>query len=143
MSLVKSPVVTPEKLVANQADGHQSHGPVTPEGLDRARAARLRHGYYSKAPGAELRVLLREEIKRFDQEHIRRREETEEEMTPAFRDSMLIPKHPQASLLVRLGDSDLRQLRFITDLLMKLQGRGRKAGRLKSESAKNSDSPTM
>jgi hypothetical protein len=29
MSLVKSPIVTPEKLAANQANGRESHGPAT------------------------------------------------------------------------------------------------------------------
>jgi hypothetical protein len=56
-SLVKSPVVTPEKLAANQANGKQSHGPATEAGIERIRAANTRHGFYSKAPGAEMRAL--------------------------------------------------------------------------------------
>jgi hypothetical protein len=45
---------------------------------------------------------------------------------PPFRDSMLAPKHPQAALLVRLGASDLRQLRFVSALLMRLKAEGRR-----------------
>jgi hypothetical protein len=57
MSLVKSPELTPEKLAANQANGRQSQGPATPKGVERIRAANTRHGYYSKAPGAEMHLL--------------------------------------------------------------------------------------
>ena len=57
MSLVKGAVLTPEKLAANQANARQSHGPATPEGVERMRAANTRHGYYSQAPGAEMHVL--------------------------------------------------------------------------------------
>ena len=66
MSLVKSPELTPEKLAANQANGRQSQGPATPEGVERMRAANTRHGYYSKAPGAEMH-LLGEDKKEFEQ----------------------------------------------------------------------------
>jgi hypothetical protein len=55
--LVKSPVVAPEKLAANQANGKQSHGPATEAGIERIGAANTRHGFYSKAPGAEKRAL--------------------------------------------------------------------------------------
>jgi hypothetical protein len=90
---------------------------------------------------AELRLLLREEIKRMDEDHEQRRAELEE-ITPAFRDSLLVPKQPQAALLVRLRDSDLRQLRFVTDLLMKLKGRGNKpAG--DAEPPKSAEYPTI
>lgn len=41
-----------------------------------------------------------DEIKRFDEDYERSRAELEEELSPAFRDSMLVPKHPQASLPV-------------------------------------------
>ena len=66
MSLVKSPELTPEKLAANQVNGRQSQGPATPEGVERIRAANTRHGYYSKAPGAEMH-LLGEDKKEFEQ----------------------------------------------------------------------------
>jgi hypothetical protein len=55
--LTKPPTITPEKLAANQANGQQSHGPATQEGIDRIRAANTRHGFYSKAPGTEMRAL--------------------------------------------------------------------------------------
>ena len=59
MSLVKPPEMTPAKIAANQANGRQSQGPATPEGVERIRAANTRHGYYSKskAPGAEMHLL--------------------------------------------------------------------------------------
>jgi hypothetical protein len=57
MSLVKSPEPTPEKLAANQANARQSQGPATPEGVERIRAANTRHGFYSKARGAEMHLL--------------------------------------------------------------------------------------
>jgi len=56
-SLVKSPSMTPEKLAANQANGHLSHGPATPEGLDRCHDSAVRHGFYSKRSGEALRAL--------------------------------------------------------------------------------------
>jgi hypothetical protein len=283
MPLVKPPTITPEKLAANQANGKQSHGPATQEGIERIRAANTRHGFYSRAlsaemralgedpeqyeslynslladwrpeneyqtslvrrmarlmwrlerfdriqeslmvyqlealdhdvardlreltanhervaprlralmlaldankfqangdmieglreiygelpqgtgfeilsravrllpagtvfPGeaaahaaslgltiasgsdrdvlrAELRILLREEIKAREAAFALRRAELAE-MTPAFRDTMLIPKHPKMAFLLQSKDSDLRQLRFVTDLLLKLKAR--------------------
>jgi hypothetical protein len=56
-SLVKSPVVTPEKVAANQANGRQSQGPSTPEGLDRFHDSPVRHGFYLKRTGEALRAL--------------------------------------------------------------------------------------
>jgi Protein of unknown function (DUF2397) len=55
--LVKSPAVTPEKLAANQANGRQSHGPATVEGLERCRESSVRHGFYAKRSGDALRAL--------------------------------------------------------------------------------------
>jgi hypothetical protein len=52
-----APPLTPAKLAANQANGKQSHGPATQEGIERIRAANTRHGFYSKAPGSEMRLL--------------------------------------------------------------------------------------
>ena len=57
MSLVKRPVITPEKLAANQANARQSQGAAWPEGLQRIREARTIHGFYSKAPREAMRVL--------------------------------------------------------------------------------------
>ncbi len=57
MSLIKKPEMTPEKLAANQANAQLSRGPVTPEGLERARQASVRHGFYSLNFGEGLRAL--------------------------------------------------------------------------------------
>ena len=70
---------------------------------------------------AELRVLLREEIRQRDAEYEAKRAELEKETSGAYRESMLLPRHPQAGLLLRSSDSDLRQLRFITEMLTKLR----------------------
>ncbi|HXJ95122.1 MAG TPA: hypothetical protein VMT20_19960 [Terriglobia bacterium] len=56
-SLVKSPSMTPEKLAANQANGRQSQGPATPEGLERSADSKIRHGFYSERSGEALRAL--------------------------------------------------------------------------------------
>jgi len=57
MSLIKKPEMTPQRLAANQANGPRSHGPVTPEGLERARDARIQHGFYARDPGEALEKL--------------------------------------------------------------------------------------
>ena len=48
MSLVKEPVMTEKNLAAHRLNARESRGPVTAEGRERARAANLRHGYYSE-----------------------------------------------------------------------------------------------
>jgi hypothetical protein len=48
MSLMKHPVMTEKNLAAHRLNARQSNGPNTPEGRERARAANLRHGYYSE-----------------------------------------------------------------------------------------------
>ncbi len=65
MSLIKKPEMTPQRLTANQANARQSNGPVTPEGLERARDARIRHGFYARDPDEALEKLGedREEFK--------------------------------------------------------------------------------
>ena len=57
MSLVKKPTMTPQKMVANQANAHLSQGPNTPEGRERIREANTRHGFYSLAADEALRAL--------------------------------------------------------------------------------------
>ena len=57
MSLTKKPEMTAEKIAANQANGRLSHGPDTPEGLERVREANTVHGFYSQAEGEALRAL--------------------------------------------------------------------------------------
>ena len=46
MALVEQ-TMTEKNLEAHRRNGRQSHGAATPEGKERARAANLRHGYYS------------------------------------------------------------------------------------------------
>jgi len=57
MSLTKKPEMTPEKIAANQANAHLSHGPATPEGMERLRDANTKHGFYSQAESEALRAL--------------------------------------------------------------------------------------
>jgi hypothetical protein len=57
MSLIKKPEMTPRRLAANQANGPRSYGPVTPEGLERARDARIQHGFYARDPSEALEKL--------------------------------------------------------------------------------------
>ena len=57
MSLVKKPTLTPRRLAANRSNGRLSCGAVTAEGIERMRAANLRHGFYSQMQGEALRAL--------------------------------------------------------------------------------------
>ncbi len=57
MSLVKKAAMTQRKLDANRANAISSHGPSTPEGKERIRAANTRHGQYSDRQQAALRAL--------------------------------------------------------------------------------------
>jgi hypothetical protein len=57
MSLVKKPTMTEKKIAANRRNRNLSRGPVTEEGKERIRAARLRHGVYSKSQEIALRAL--------------------------------------------------------------------------------------
>jgi len=54
MSLRKKQTMTLEKISANRANGSRTHGPATPEGRERIRAANTRHGLYSQAETAAL-----------------------------------------------------------------------------------------
>jgi hypothetical protein len=57
MSLVRRRALNPQRLAAIQSNGRLSRGPATPEGIERIRAANLRHGFYSRADGEALRAL--------------------------------------------------------------------------------------
>jgi hypothetical protein len=57
MSLRKKTTMTQEKIAANQANGRRSHGPATPQGRERIRAANTRHGFYSQAEAVALACL--------------------------------------------------------------------------------------
>jgi hypothetical protein len=71
---------------------------------------------------AELRIALRDEIKAREAAFELRRAELTE-MTAAFRDTIMIPKHPKMAFLLQSKDSDLRQLRFVTEMLMRTKAR--------------------
>ena len=57
MSLVRKRALTPQTLAAFRSNGRHSRGPASPEGIERIRAANLRHGFYSQAQGGALRAL--------------------------------------------------------------------------------------
>ena len=57
MSLVKKPIMTEKKVAANRRNGSKSLGPVTAEGREHIRSARLGHGFYAQAPDAVLSPL--------------------------------------------------------------------------------------
>ena len=57
MSLIKKRTMTPAALAACRANARRSHGPVTPEAKDRARAYRLIHEFYSRTAPDALRLL--------------------------------------------------------------------------------------
>ena len=57
MSLTKKPTMTEKSVAASQANGRQSHGPATPGGRERIRAANTRHGFYSEAEAVALACL--------------------------------------------------------------------------------------
>jgi hypothetical protein len=57
MSLRKRPTITDKRVAASQANGRRSHGPATPEGRERIRAANIRHGFYSQAEEVALACL--------------------------------------------------------------------------------------
>ncbi len=69
MSLVKSPTLTPAKVEANQANSLQSTGPVTPDGLQRVRLGKLRHGLCASDPRDVLAFLGEDpdEFERYEQ----------------------------------------------------------------------------
>ena len=57
MSLTKKRMMTEKRLAANRANGRFSRGATTPEGQERAGAANLRHGLYSRTGREALRTL--------------------------------------------------------------------------------------
>ena len=57
MALVKKPVMTEENQAAHRRNGRKSRGAATAEGKERARAANLRHGYYSQERDEAQRAL--------------------------------------------------------------------------------------
>ncbi|HEY6293745.1 MAG TPA: hypothetical protein VI455_19500 [Terriglobia bacterium] len=92
---------------------------------------------------AELRALLREEIRWRNEEYEAKRADLDKDTGGAYRDSMLLPRHPQAGLLLRSGDSDLRQLRFVIEMLTKLKSGSSKPAPADAEGAKVSECPMM
>ena len=57
MSLIKDQEMTEKNRAAHRANGRKSRGAATPEGKERARAANLRHGVYSKLRDQALEAL--------------------------------------------------------------------------------------
>jgi len=57
MPLVKKPTMTAAALAARRANARRSRGPSTPEGKDRARLGKMRHGRYSRIGPEALRLL--------------------------------------------------------------------------------------
>ena len=57
--------MSPAKVAANQANSLQSSGPVTPDGLDRVRLGKLRHGLCASDP-REVLAFLGEDPDEFD-----------------------------------------------------------------------------
>ncbi len=57
MSLTKKPTMAEKRAAASQANGRRSHGPATPGGRERIRAANTRHGFYSEAEAVALACL--------------------------------------------------------------------------------------
>ena len=57
MSLTRKPTMTKKRIAASQANGRRSHGPATPQGRERIRAANIRHGFYSQAEAVALACL--------------------------------------------------------------------------------------
>jgi hypothetical protein len=57
MALTKKPHMSEKRLAALGRNRALSHGPATPEGRERIRAAHLRHGSYSKSDEEALRAL--------------------------------------------------------------------------------------
>ena len=57
MALVQTPKMTEKNLNAHRRNGRQSRGASTPQGKERARAANLHHGYYSKVNDQALTAL--------------------------------------------------------------------------------------
>jgi hypothetical protein len=49
--------MTRKRIAANKTNGKLSRGPATPQGLERVRAANIRHGYYSQAENVALTCL--------------------------------------------------------------------------------------
>ena len=64
-SLVKSPQMSPAKVAANQANSLHSTGPITPDGLERVRVGKLRHGLCASDP-RDLLAFLGEDPDEFE-----------------------------------------------------------------------------
>jgi hypothetical protein len=57
MALVQTPKMTEKNLAGHRRNARQSRGAATSQGKERARAANLRHGYYSKVNDHALTAL--------------------------------------------------------------------------------------
>ena len=118
MSLVKKLTMTEKKIGANRLNGSLSRGPVTAEGKERSAAAHRRHGLYAGAQDAALRC-LGEDAARF-----------EELLAGLYQE--FTPSHADALLMRRIQDANLREVRRLTNLLLKLKQREDKAEALET-----------
>jgi len=114
MPLAKKPVSTEAKLAANRRNGGQSQGAVTEEGKARIGAAQFRHGRYSKGEETAL-CGLGEDRAKF--------EELLAGTSPY--ELALEAASPPAEILRmrRVQDGNLREVRRLTNLLLKTQCR--------------------
>jgi len=84
-----------------------------------------------------LLVLLGEEVQALEEQCAARGEELVETTCPHYRDAMTAPNHPQAPLMARMEDASLRQVKYLTGLLMQLQER--REARLEAERQKDAE----
>ena len=70
-----------------------------------------------------LLALLREEGEALEEHCAAREAELVETTSPHYRDAMTTPHRPQATLMARMEDANLRQVKYLTGLLMQLQDR--------------------
>jgi len=146
MSLRKKSTMTPKRISANRANGRRSHGPATPEGRERIRAAHTRHGSYSQAKAVALTCLgedpaelerLRDDLQGDVQLAGALEKQLREHLVEVFwrwkragrgQEGFalrLAPTHPNALLMRRTQDSYFRGVRRVTSLLLKLKRQAR------------------
>ena len=114
MELVKKPVMTEAKLAANRRNGRQSQGAVTEGGKARIGAAQFRHGRYSKGTEPTLCVLGEDPA------------ELEELLAGSspYELALEAASPPAETLRMRrVQDANMREVRRLTNLLLKIQCR--------------------
>ena len=107
-----------------QANGRQSQGPATSEGLDQCHDSPVRHGFYSKQSGEAMRVLGEDPAEL---------EQLLESLRATW--SAIPPSGGRAGAAVRMEETSFRQIAKFTGLLLRLKVK-EEAGR---ENAKKSE----